>query len=1202
MTGPVLAIALDDAALAQQVARWLSDEGLPYRIRPSADRPDPASVCDGTVGELTDIATLRRAAPAGSGTAWVPRIVFGSAASWQERALAAEQGAAGYVGLPPAREALLAAVRNLIDEHRAVPADVLLFGPPGEGADRVGAALRGHPMAVHAESDPQRLFARLGELRPDVLLLLPGLAQAPVPRTLRMVRSDPLWDDIMLLAVVADAEAAAELPAGTSAMIEPVAPQALARAVADRARRRRALVALSPLHPLLAMQDQERRALDAHALVSIADAQGNIVYVNDHFCATSGYRRDELLGRNHRIVKSGHHPPEVYAGLWRAISRGEIWQGELCNRRKGGGLYWVATTIMPMGEGTGPRRYLSIRTDITAAKEVQRRLRRRVRQQRVLAALSRRLMACDRARLLGLAPRALSLGARLVGATRASWAAATWPDGSAADVAQWPAGAAEPASPPAVAIGEPQLNFGRLAWWLPEPPSRWGSNDLTFLRALAGLLVGAWARTGAELSQRASELALQDMLRAFPGIVAASGESGRYEYANESFARLWGRAGSQVPGLQHRELMDPAQAAALERLHRRVVDEGSPIFFEHEVSPPGAAEPRHFAVVHFASGGHDGLPRRFFQIGVDITERRRMEQRLQQLMAQAQDEGRLQALLAAAATDLGAATQATLGGIIDTMLREAGDYFGADRAYLALAPQQAGGDATPHEWCAQGVVPRREAMARLVRTSGEAGGACGDGPDAGVRLVADVEAMPPQDAAVQALLRTLGVRAMLSVPVRIDGATIGCIGLDAVHAPTRWSDGAVRGLGLLGQIVGTALHRVRTEQTLRALKEQAEAASAAKSDFLASMSHELRTPMNAVLGFGQLLELTLPPEAKERGYVREILKGGRHLLTLIDDVLDLARIESGRVDLSLEPIVLGEVVAESLRLMQPLAERRGITVEADVGPCTLMADRVRLKQVLVNLVSNAIKYNVDNGRVGIRTRPTSQGQLRVEVRDSGPGIAPERQRELFQPFNRLGAETGPVEGTGIGLVLVRRLVGLMGGVVGVDSTPGRGSVFWFELPQPDVVPGEPLPAMADSAFADLHGVVGRRVLYIDDNPSNLRLMESILARWPGVSLVTAQHPQLGLELAEVHRPDLVLLDIQMAPLDGYEVLRRIRRHPELAAVPVAAITANAMPRDLQRVHAAGFDECLTKPFDMRRLLAILERYLRPSPVAGGSAP
>lgn len=374
-------------------------------------------------------------------------------------------------------------------------------------------------------------------------------------------------------------------------------------------------------------------------------------------------------------------------------------------------------------------------------------------------------------------------------------------------------------------------------------------------------------------------------------------------------------------------------------------------------------------------------------------------------------------------------------------------------------------------------------------------------------------------------------------------------------------------------------------------RQEAERANRAKSEFLTSMSHELRTPMNAILGFGQLLELDLQSQPEARDHVQEILRGGRHLLALIDEVLDLARVESGRVDLAPEAVALDALCDECLRLVGPLAQRRGITVYAAPMAVAVWADRLRLRQVLVNLLSNAIKYNVDGGRVQIGKESCAEGRVRIAVHDSGPGIAEERQHELFQPFSRLGAERGSVEGTGVGLVVVRRLVELMSGQVGVASRPGAGSTFWVELPMHEgAPPGAPALAVAGPP-ADLSGAAGQRVLYVDDNASNLRLVTQIMARWPGVELLTAQDPQRGIELAQAQRPDLVLLDIQMAPHDGYAVLRRLKGEAALRDVPVVAVTANAMPRDVEQALAAGFEECLTKPLDVPRFVAMIERRL-----------
>ncbi|MBA4177797.1 MAG: hypothetical protein C0505_14760 [Leptothrix sp. (in: Bacteria)] len=414
----------------------------------------------------------------------------------------------------------------------------------------------------------------------------------------------------------------------------------------------------------------------------------------------------------------------------------------------------------------------------------------------------------------------------------------------------------------------------------------------------------------------------------------------------------------------------------------------------------------------------------------------------------------------------------------------------------------------------------------------------------------------------------------------------------ADNGAVRWIRGNGRvhrdARGVPYRLSGTVLDITELVQA----REDAERANRAKSEFLTSMSHELRTPMNAILGFGQLLELELPSQASARDYVQEILRGGRHLLALIDEVLDLARVESGRVDLALEAVALEALCDECVRLVGPLAQRRGIAVSAaPMAAAAVHADRMRLRQVLVNLLSNAVKYNVDGGWVQIGAERCAEGRVRIAVRDSGPGVEPERQHELFQPFSRLGAEHGPVEGTGIGLVVVRRLVEMMAGQVGIESRPGAGSMFWVELPLHErAAAGAPAPAAA-SLPTDLSGVAGKRVLYVDDNASNLHLVAQIMARWPGVELLTAQDPQRGIELARARRPDLVLLDIQMAPLDGYAVLQRLRSDAALHDVPMVAVTASAMPRDVERALAAGFDECLTKPLDMQRFVAMIERRL-----------
>jgi PAS domain S-box-containing protein len=390
-----------------------------------------------------------------------------------------------------------------------------------------------------------------------------------------------------------------------------------------------------------------------------------------------------------------------------------------------------------------------------------------------------------------------------------------------------------------------------------------------------------------------------------------------------------------------------------------------------------------------------------------------------------------------------------------------------------------------------------------------------------------------------------------------------------------------------------------SEAALVEARELAERANHAKSAFLSSMSHELRTPMNAILGFSQMLEYGGGLDAEQGDNVREILKAGRHLLALINEVLDLAKIEAGRVELSLEPVELLALLEDCRSLIQPLAVARQLSlfVRAPASPVA-QADRVRLKQVLLNLLSNAVKYNRVGGRIDVEARGGAAGRVRVAVSDSGAGIAAARMGELFEPFNRLDAGVSEIEGTGIGLNIARQLVEAMDGTIAVSSELGVGTTFSLDLPAgvapcAELAGAEPAAAAAPAATAARH-----TVLCIDDNPVNLKLVAQMLATRRDIHLLSAHTPELGIELALAHQPDLVLLDINMPGMDGYQVLAVLRADARLRGVPIVAVTANAMPREIARGRAAGFDDYLSKPVDvahfMRAVAACLDANGEPT--------
>ena len=395
------------------------------------------------------------------------------------------------------------------------------------------------------------------------------------------------------------------------------------------------------------------------------------------------------------------------------------------------------------------------------------------------------------------------------------------------------------------------------------------------------------------------------------------------------------------------------------------------------------------------------------------------------------------------------------------------------------------------------------------------------------------------------------------------------------------------------------LDRVLQEQNveLESAKSAAEKANLAKSDFLSSMSHELRTPLSAILGFAQLIESgSPPPTTAQKRSVGQILKAGWYLLDLINEVLDLALIESGKLSVSLEPVSLADVMLECQAMIEPQAKKRGIgmTFPRFEMPYFVSADRTRVKQVLINLLSNAVKYNKLDGTVVVDCIASSSGRIRIGVTDSGEGLTAEKIAQLFQPFNRLGKEASGEEGTGIGLMVRKRLVEVMGGAIGVESTVGTGSVFWIDLdltPEPEAAAGKAEPTALAQARAQ-SGAPLRTLLYVEDNPANLMLVEDLVARRPDLRLLSARDAASGIEIARASQPDLILMDINLPGISGIAALTILAQDLLTAHIPVIALSANAMPHDIERGLEAGFFRYLTKPIKVNEFMETLDVALK----------
>jgi len=948
----------------------------------------------------------------------IPPVVFISEHNdMQARLASARAGAQRYFCKPVDFNKLYTTLLGMVTPDNIEPYKILLLDDDVDLLKYYETVLVESGMEVRAISNPFKVLQALDGFKADLIILDVYMPKCSGPEIAKIIRQD---DDFALTPVMflssesnIDAQLHAMNLGGESFTLKSISDTHLVSTIKLKAQRSRAVNKINSdlKHSFRESQFQVITS-NEHNIVSEADIKGNITYINEKFCEVSGYGVDELLGQNHRILKSNYHPESFYTSMWSTISNGEIWQGLICNFSKSGKEYWVESTIVPFLDDMGkPYKYVSARTDVTLVIQSEARL-------------------------------------------------------------------------------EQSQKFAKIGTW--------------------------------DWNIKTGEIYWSDIIWPLLG------------YKKEKTDATYDNFVSAI---------HPDDRALVTAAIKDCVDNNADYDIAHRIIWPDKS-------IHWihTSGNvirdQKGEALHMLGISKDISEHKRAEEKL------FSSEERLKF-----------AVEGVGDGVWDWNMNT--NIVNYSPLWMEMLGYRENELAYTFDTFKKLVHPND--MPRIKKSLDD-------------YLSKKIK---EYNVDIRLLCKDKSYKWILSRGQVVEVDNNGL---------------AVRMVGIHSDITSIK----ENEQKIIISQQEAEEANNAKSQFLSSMSHELRTPMNAIMGFGQLLQLnsekTLSKNQIEN--VNEILKASGHLLELINEVLDLAQIEAGRINLSIENVYLSDVMRESTRLIHPLAEKRGITISffnKDVSDHNLehyivRGDYTRLKQIFINLLSNAVKYNIDNGSVNIDCC-IYDGKVKVSISDTGAGISKKKQKYLFTAFNRLGAEETEVEGTGIGLVITKDIVELMGGAVGFESKKGKGSTFWVELVHVYGKPGEKYEeetfTVNNSSNEKTHSVI-----YIEDNPANLRLVTKIFSSKSNIDLWSSHDPILGLELIVEKLPDLILLDINLPGMDGYEVFNRLQQEENTRNIPVVAISANAMENDIKKGLEAGFDAYITKPIKISELLDTIDKNLK----------